>query len=342
MKPSMISAIACFTFGVSGVNASDAEYLKNDYIVTFENFSAVESSKQIERYQNLANGVNKWLHFRTPTPIDKQSTIRMNRDTLYSFAVIDASEGASITLPNSNDRYQSLMLVDESGYTNRVWYGEGTYQLTRDIIGSDYALALVRTFVDSNNPEDIKQVNALQDRLTIQAKRNMPFKLKSWDENSYSTIYTALTALFKMLPNAEKTFGSKDEVDPIHFVLGTAGGYAGLPSKDAFYINVNPELGNKQYELTLENVPTDGFWSISLYNKDGYFFNSEYGNFNLNSVTSQKSDDGSYTIYFGGCKMKAVNCLAIEPGWNFVARFYQPQEDILNGSWTLPKLEPSR
>ncbi len=44
----------------------------------------------------------------------------MNWDTLYSFAVIDASQGATITLPDSGKRYMSLMLVDEFGYTNQL------------------------------------------------------------------------------------------------------------------------------------------------------------------------------------------------------------------------------
>ena len=36
-----------------------------------------------------AGGVNRWHHNRTPTPIDQQPVIRMNRDTLYSMAVVD-------------------------------------------------------------------------------------------------------------------------------------------------------------------------------------------------------------------------------------------------------------
>ncbi len=31
----------------------------------------------------FAEGVNKWLHIRQPTPLDQQTVIRMNRDTLY-------------------------------------------------------------------------------------------------------------------------------------------------------------------------------------------------------------------------------------------------------------------
>lgn len=318
--------------------------LANDkkLMVSYENFSHVESSKQIHRYQGLAQGVNQWLHFRSPTPIEKQPTIRMNRDTLYSFAVIDASQGATITLPDSGKRYMSLMLVDEFGYTNQVWYGKGRYMLNKEIVGSNYALALIRIFVDSNNPADIKAVNQLQDQLIINAKSNQAFTLKNWDENSYQSVYQALTSLFKMLPNALDTFGSVEEVDPIRFVLGSAGGYAGLPSKDAFYINVSPGLDDGEYQMTLKDVPADGFWSISIYNKSGYFFKSAQGLSSVNSVTSTANTDGSHTLYFGGCEQRKVNCLALQPGWNFVARFYQPRAALQNGEWQLPALKRAK
>jgi hypothetical protein len=41
--------------------------------------------------QAHAGGVNQWFHYRVPTPVDQQTVIRMNRDTLYSAAVVDIS-----------------------------------------------------------------------------------------------------------------------------------------------------------------------------------------------------------------------------------------------------------
>jgi hypothetical protein len=35
----------------------------------------------------------------------------MNRDTLYSGAIVDISEGATVALPDGGDRYISLMVV---------------------------------------------------------------------------------------------------------------------------------------------------------------------------------------------------------------------------------------
>ena len=48
--------------------------------------------------QDLA-GINKFLHKRKLTLTDNHPVVRMNRDTYYSFAVIDVSKGATVTMP---------------------------------------------------------------------------------------------------------------------------------------------------------------------------------------------------------------------------------------------------
>jgi len=59
-------------------------------------------------------------------------------------------------------------------------------------------------------------------------------------------------------------------------------------------------------------------------------------------VTAKKNDDGSVTVHFGGCGDDRPNCLPITEGWNFLMRLYQPGPGALDGSWTLPSIEPVR
>ena len=47
------------------------------------------------------------VHNRTPTPLDNQPVIRMNRDTRYSPAVLDLASDATITVPDAKRRYVS-------------------------------------------------------------------------------------------------------------------------------------------------------------------------------------------------------------------------------------------
>jgi hypothetical protein len=82
----------------------------------------------------------------------------------------------------------------------------------------------------------------------------------------------------------------------------------------------------------VKGVPVDGFWSVSVYNADGYFVLNHLNSYTLNNVTAKKSPDGSVTIQFGGCDGNIPNCLPIMSGWNFMVRLCRPRPEILNGS----------
>jgi hypothetical protein len=84
----------------------------------------------------------------------------------------------------------------------------------------------------------------------------------------------------------------------------------------------------------------NGFWSISLYNAEGYFQKNEAHAYSLNNLTSKKNADGSITVQFGGCDGKVANCLPIMPGWNYTVRLYRPRAEILSGKWKFPEPTP--
>ena len=88
--------------------------------VNVDNFARAESDRMLSDLAGAAGGVNRWTHVRRPTPIGGQTVIRMNRDTLYSFAVVDLSEPATVTLPDAGDRYLSVMVVNQDHYINTM------------------------------------------------------------------------------------------------------------------------------------------------------------------------------------------------------------------------------
>ena len=55
--------------------------------VTPETYIRAESDRQFGVVAQMAGSVNRFYHFRRPTPLDKQNIVRMNRDTLYSMAI---------------------------------------------------------------------------------------------------------------------------------------------------------------------------------------------------------------------------------------------------------------
>ncbi len=144
--------------------------------VNVDNFVRAETASQIDRALKTTGAkVNTWGHIRTPTPLDAQSVIRMNRDTLYSAALIDISKGATLTIPETGDRYLSIMVVNEDHYINKVYHNAGTYELTMEEFHTPYVFLSVRILVDSADPDDIKKVNALQDQIMTTAVSARPY-----------------------------------------------------------------------------------------------------------------------------------------------------------------------
>lgn len=308
--------------------------------VTFDNYARVESARMFAGIAASAGSSNVWNHFRTPTPIDEQTVIRMNRDTLYSAAIIDVSEGATITIPDAGERYISVMFVNEDHYINLVLHAGGTYNLTAEQLGSDFVLAAARVLVDPEDPADVATVNELQDKFALSSNAGKQFSLMAFDEASFATTRDAILELAKGLGGLERCFGTKEEVDPIRHLLGTAAGWGGLPESEAFYINVDPQLPVGEYTLTVDDVPVDGFWSISLYNAEGYFEKNDTGAYSVNNITGVRNLDGTITVRFGG-DVNAPNALPIMAGWNYLVRLYRPRPEVLDGTWTFPKIEAS-
>ena len=309
--------------------------------VDIDNYATAEVAFQVDRFMGLGATVNEWLHFRRPTPLDQQSVIRMNRDTLYSLAVVDISEGATLTLPDGGGRYLTVMVLNEDGYLNRVFDEPGSHRLTVDEFDTGFVLLVARTLADPTDSDDIAGANQLQDGLVVDAASARAWASGRYDEASYEAVKKPLLALGAAgIHDSSHTFGRKEDVDRVRFLIGTAGGFGGLPEREAYYVIRADPLPVGRYVLTVRDVPVDAFWSISVYNRDGYFDPNEFDSYSVNSVTSRRADDGSVTVVFGPGPDGADNFLYVTEGWNYVARLYRPRPEVLDGTWTFPEPEP--
>ena len=289
-------------------------------------------------------GLGKFLHRREPASIDDQAVIRLNRDTLYSSAVFDLDAGpVTVTMPDPGKRFMSLMIIDEDHYVPSVTYNAGQHTFTRDKVGTRYMAAAVRTLVDPADPTDVAQVRALQDAIKVEQNGAGRFEVPNWDQASQKKVRDALLVLATTIPDFKNAFGTKEQVDPIRHLIGTAAGWGGNPDKDATYLNITPAKndGNTVYKLNVRDVPVNGFWSVSLYDEKGYYEKNPYNAYSINNITAQKSSDGSIGIQFGGCDGKIPNCLPIMKGWNYTVRLYRPRAEILNGKWKFPEPQPA-
>jgi hypothetical protein len=200
----------------------------------------------------------------------------------------------------------------------------------------------VRTLVEPEDPKDVEQVHALQDAIKVTQKSPGNFEVPNWDQASQKKVRDAPLLLAETLPDANRMFGNKRQVDPVRRLIGAASAWGGNPDKEATYLNVTPPKndGKTVYKLDVENVPVDGFWSVSAYNAEGYCQANPLNAYSLNNIAAKKNDNGSITIQFGGCDRKVPNCLPIVKGWNYMVRLYRPRPEILNGKWTFPPAQP--
>ena len=321
--------------------------------VTFRNFVRAETDFYFSKQP-----LGKLHHNREMAGIDEQTVVRMNRDTLYSSGVFDLDAGPIVvTLPDSGKRFTSVQVISQDHYTIEVGYAPGRFIYTKDKIGTRYVSLLIRVLANPEDEADLQAAHAVQDAINIRQTSTGEFEVPNWDPVSQAKVRdkiksmatAAMSLQDKMGPLASLReseppvmFGTKEEVDPIAHLVGTAVGWGGNPPSAAVYEGFVPtgNDGELVHKLTLKDVPVDGFWSVSVYNAEGFYEKNELDAYSLNNLTAKTDSDGSATIQFGGCETDTPNCLPITKGWNYTVRLYRPREEILDGSWTLPVAQP--
>lgn len=111
-----------------------------------------------------------------------------------------------------------------------------------------------------------------------------------------------------------------------------------------------PFSGKNKYTLTFDMndlPPVTQFWSIPIYDANGYFVANEINRYTVNSFMlasgELKPKDGKLVIYIQHEKPsnpeQARNWLpAPAEGFRFTARFYGPYAPLTNGTYNMPKV----
>lgn len=306
------------------------------------NFVRAETDNYFSRFA-AAGAFGTLQHRRVPVQLDRQSVIRMNIDTLYSSGVFDLAAGpVTLILPPAEDgRYVSAQVVSHDHHTVGV-YQPGTHTISLEDVGTRYAAIIVRVFVDATDDADLALANAWQDRVEVRQADKGSFQPGNYDSDDLNRTRKALLGLVPLdRTGLGQGMGRTDEVDPVAHLMSTAAGWGLLPPAEATYYFGAPEPDEsaKVHQLVLDDVPAQAFWSVTLYNADGYMEPNALGIHALNTVTATPADDGRFRIRFGGCESDATNCLPTSEGWNYVLRLYRPEANVLDGSWTPPRVQ---
>ncbi len=311
-------------------------------LVSPDNFVRAVTDQEFTNVVN-ENGFGRFFHRRELTPIDRQLVVRPNRDTLYSAAVFDLQAGpVTITLPDPGERYMSAQVISQDEYVTDMFYGGGEHILDQEHIGTRYVMVAVQIFANPKDPADLAAARRLQDGITAAQDDSGTFDVPRWDPVTQKKVSDALLELAETIPDNRGMFGTLADTDPVRHLIGAAAAWGGHPENDTMYLNVTPARndGNTVYRLTVEDVPVKAFWSVSVYNKNGYFTENPQQAYSVNDITAAKGPDGAVTVQFGGCSAGTVNCLPITPGWNYLVRLYQPKQELLTGKWVFPAAHP--
>jgi len=143
----------------------------------------------------------------------------------------------TVTMPDPGKRFISMQFIDEDHYVPAVYYGPRVHVLTRQNIGTRYVVVGIRTLVDPGDSKDLEEVHRLQDAIKISQKEVGKLELPNWDQASLKDVREALLVLAKYTAGFSRAFGTKDKVDPVRHLIGTAAGWGGDPDRDATYIS---------------------------------------------------------------------------------------------------------
>jgi hypothetical protein len=125
------------------------------------------------------------------------------------------------------------------------------------------------------------------------------------------------------------------------------------PPEDAVYVSSfadaagQPLNGSMCYRMHFDKAslpPVRAFWSLTAYDKDGYFIANPIDRYAIGDRDQLKfNPDGSLDLYIQAQKPgpdRESNWLPSgDESFNLVIRLYWPEEAILNGTWHPPALE---
>ncbi|KZZ44342.1 lytic murein transglycosylase [Oleiphilus sp. HI0118] len=292
--------------------------------VTLDNYEWAESDLAFQNITKLV-GSNQWFHFPGLTPLDNQTVVRMNRDTIYSGYVADLSNGGTVTIPETDDgRYLSVMIVQNDHYIDQVFTKPGTYEIESQ---TDFALITARTRINPNDPKDLENVKRYQSQIEVSTPTKKEHVMPPYDMDQLLAIRAELVAEGSKLGSLKNMQGKHGQVDKQMHLYGTALGWGLLPDENAQYISYYSKEGiadSKNCSVaTFEKPPINdtGFFSITVYDKEGWITNEQSI---LNDYNLKYNEDGTFTVHFGSCPEGSRNVLLVADNWDLLLRAYEP------------------
>ncbi|CAN5393698.1 DUF1214 domain-containing protein [soil metagenome] len=288
-------------------HTKSGQHTPADFNVSDFAYKVSETDFNINR--SLAkSSINEWAHQEDVSYVKTQQVIRENQDVIYSSAVVDVSQGATISLPKGKT-YQVVQVLDMQNYTVKTLYPGESITLSPDnLTYGNYVYLNMRTRKKSLDQAGLDDAHKRQRAALIQAKSAIPYTspdivipVKKMEEIRAVLIDDIKKGLLK---NSSNVMGTPTNTDPQGHIYATAYGWGGLPIADAGYLDLvnNTKLENGKClpsKVTFKpadlNFEKGGFWSITTYNEEGWLAEDKAA---ISNSTAVPNADGTYTIHF--------------------------------------------
>jgi hypothetical protein len=217
-------------------------------------------------------------------------------------------------------------------------------------------------------PDSIKEANLLKQLAEIGIGKGLDFKWDDLDKGTQDALSAGFKAGFDQVRTAlnsslinlngwmEVPAAGGYETDWLNRAVMGDAGWAG-PDRNVSHVGAflfadsegQPLDGANKYTMTFDMddlPPVSEFWSIPIYNKEGYFVANEIDRYTINSFMIDQKQlhvaDGKLVICLQTEKptdpIQLKNWLPAPKGsFRFTARFYGPKMAIIDGSYEMPK-----
>lgn len=327
---------------IESVNSSSWAVDPADHGMTAEEYIRAES---LHFMKNMATreGINNFYHFTSLARAEDKWVVSPNNDVIYSITIVDASNGFTLILPNTGERFITAQIITEEHMSHQL-VGGGVYEFSGEEFGGTHIAIGVRVGTDAS-PEDVAYiVDNLQPQMKVQAQSSN--YAPDYDEKTLLEVRDALMIEYNKL---DDTFGQmtndvRNVRDWEKFTYATAGAWGLSEDKYAMYLPYNFVGAKKDicYVATYTQPEVGEFWSITAYNNEKYLMSNENNIINTGNVNL--NNDDTFTVHFGSqdaCSEAADVSnfiLTTEDDWGFLMRAYEPNVKAFR-AYRIPEIE---